>query len=277
MKWEAANPSEAIKVLSTAGYDGVEWMLHYHFNSVNDLKRLVDETRAHNLQVSNIMCWEDFVTTNEKSRTDSVRTIKSYITAAHEMAIPVMNVFTGPMTWIQNSAKIGSNISEEVAWAIVTDAFTEIVDSAEKNDVIITVEAVFGMLVHDYYTLKEFLGYFDSKHLAVNLDPSHLALYGNDPSFAVRRLGKRIQHVHVKDSFGRPGTLGEHFEFPMLGEGVVDWNRFFTCLREVDYNGYLSVECENDIYLRNVCNGDWSKVAIESKRRLHSLLDTVAA
>jgi len=273
MKWQAANPSEAIKVLADARYDGVEWMLHYHFNSPNELKRLVDETRGNHLQVSNIMCWEDLVTTNENSRTNSVSTLKQYLSAAHEMAIPVMNVFTGPMTWIQNFAKIGDDISEEVAWAIVTDAFSEIVDAAEKNDVIVTVEAVFGMLVHDYYTMKEFLGYFDSKHLAVNLDPSHLALYGNDPSFAVRRLGKRIRHVHVKDSFGTPGTLGKDFEFPILGEGMVDWKRFFTCLREVDYDGYLSLEFENDTYLRNVCNGDWTKVAIESKKRLHDFLD----
>ncbi|HKM74861.1 MAG TPA: sugar phosphate isomerase/epimerase family protein [Candidatus Bathyarchaeia archaeon] len=274
MKWQAANPSEAIKVLAAAGYDGVEWMLHYHFNSTSELKRLVDETRGNHLQVSNIMCWEDLVTSNENSRTKSVATLKQYLSAAHEMAIPLMSVFTGPMTWIQNSAKIGDDISEEVAWAIVTDAFSEIVEAAEKNDVIVTVEAVFGMLAHDYYTMKEFLAYFDSKHLAVNLDPSHLALYGNDPSFAVRRFGKRIRHVHVKDSFGKPGTLGEDFEFPILGEGMVDWKRFFTCLREVDYEGYLSLEFENDTYLRNICNGDWTKVAIESKKRLHRFLDS---
>ena len=249
-------------------------MLHYHFNSTSELKRLVDETRGNHLQISNIMCWEDLVTTNENSRTKSVTTLKQYLSAAHEMAIPVMNVFTGPMTWIQNSAKIGEDISEEVAWAIVTDAFSEIVETAEKNDIIVTVEAVFGMLVHDYYTMKEFLAYFDSKHLAVNLDPSHLALYGNDPSFAVRRLGKRIRHVHVKDSFGKPGALGKDFEFPILGEGMVDWQRFFTCLKEVDYDGYLSLEFENDTYLRNVCNGDWTKVAIESKKRLHAFLDS---
>jgi sugar phosphate isomerase/epimerase len=78
----------------------------------------------------------------------------------------------------------------------------------------------------------------------------------------------------VKDSFGRPGALGRDFEFPILGEGIVDWKRFFTCLREVDYDGYLSLEFENDTYLRNVCNGDWTKVAIESKRRLHAFLDS---
>ena len=273
MKWQAAKPSEAIKVLAAAGYDGVEWMLHYHFNSKSELRQLVEETRENHLEVSNIMCWEDIVTTNKNSRIESVNTLKQYVAAAHEMDIPVMNIFTGPMTWIPNSVKIGDEISEETAWRYVVDAFREIVEAAEKNNIIVTVEAVFGMLVHDYYTMKELLEHFDSKNLAVNLDPSHLVLYGNDPSFAVKRFGKRIRHVHVKDAFGRPGTLGESFEFPILGEGMVDWKRFFTSLKEAQYQGYLSLEFENETYLRNVCGGDWKKVAVESKKRLQNFLN----
>jgi sugar phosphate isomerase/epimerase len=107
-------------------------------------------------------------------------------------------------------------VTEEKAWTIVVDAFSDILDVAEKHDVRITVEAAFGMIVRDYYTLRDFLGYFDSKHLGVNMDPSHLVLYGNDLGLAVRRLGERIWNVHVKDVIGKPETLGETFMFPML-------------------------------------------------------------
>ncbi len=177
------------------------------------------------------------------------------------------------MTWVSNSAKIGDDISEEKAWSTVTEAFSEIVEAAEKDDVTVTIEAVFGMLVHDYYTLREFLGYFKSKNLAVNLDPSHLALYGNDPSCAAKKLGKRIRHVHVKDSFGRPGVLSETFTFPFLGEGMVDWRQFFNSLKEIQYDGFLSLEFENDTYLRNACQGDWRKIPVQSMERLRSLLN----
>jgi sugar phosphate isomerase/epimerase len=138
--------------------------------------------------------------------------------------------------------------------------------------VIVTVEPVFGMLVHDYYTVRELLGYFDSKHLGVNLDPSHFALYGNDVAWSVRRLGKRVKHVHVKDAFGRPGVFGETFYFPFLGEGVVDWRAFFAALREVDYQGFLSLEFENDSYFNNVCDGDWSVAAVQLRERIDKFL-----
>jgi sugar phosphate isomerase/epimerase len=128
------------------------------------------------------------------------------------------------------------------------------------------------MLVHDYYTIRELLDHFDSKNLAVNLDPSHLILYENDPAWALSRLGARVKHVHVKDAIGRAGALGETFVFPFLGEGAVDWKEFFKALRGVNYAGYLSLEFENETYLNNVCDGDWKVAARESRKRLFKLL-----
>ncbi len=194
-----------------------------------------------------------------------VKTLGRFVSAAGELSIPVVNVFTGPITWASSFQRIGLDISEERAWSVVVDSFSKIVEAAERNDVIVTVEAVFGMLVHDYYTMRELLDHFESKNLAVNLDPSHLVLYGNDPSWAVSRLGSRIKHIHVKDAVGRAGTLGEDFVFPFLGEGAVNWAAFFDALRRTEYSGYLSLEFENDVYLNNVCDGDWSMAARESK------------
>ena len=270
--WTSPKPEEAISVLSGEKYDAIEWMLGYHFNSPEELRRLVQKTREHKLEVSNIMCWQDLVTNNESVRNGRVRTLESFVSAAGELSIPVMNVFTGPMSWAPNFERIGTDLSEERAWGMVLDAFSKVVEAAERHDVIVTVEAVFGMLVRDYYTMRELLDRFESKNLAVNLDPSHLVLYGNDPAWAVSRLGSRVKHVHVKDAIGRPGILGEDFAFPFLGEGMVDWRAFFAALRKVDYSGCLSLEFENDVYLNNVCDGDWKVAAREAKIRLHKFL-----
>lgn len=272
LSWSAPPTSEAIRVLSAEKYDGVEWMLGYHFNSTKELKTLVGRTRDSHLQVSNIMCWQDLVTSDEKERNARVRRLQEFISCAGELSISIMNVFTGPMSWAKSFERIGRDISEESAWKFVVDAFSEIVETAERNDVVVTVEAVFGMLVHDYYTLRELLDHFESKNLAVNLDPSHLILYDNDPSWAVSRLGSRIKHVHVKDAIGRPGILGEDFVFPFLGEGMVDWRAFLGALAKVEYSGYLSLEFENEAYFNNVCAGDWRVAAREAKSRLKRFL-----
>ena len=272
LHWNSPDSGDAIKALFRERFDAVEWMLGYHFNTPKDLKALAVKTRKAGLEISNIMCWQDLVTTDRKANSLRVMTLESYVSLAGELSIPVVNVFTGPMSWADNFLRIGRDISEEQAWSVVVDSFSKIVEAAERNDVIVTVEAVFGMLVHDYYTMRELLDHFESKNLAVNLDPSHLVLYGNDPSWAVSRLGSRIKHVHVKDAVGRAGLLGEDFVFPFLGEGAVDWGAFFNALRKIGYTGYLSLEFENDVYLNNVCDGDWTIAARESKTRLMKLL-----
>ncbi|MDA4129834.1 MAG: sugar phosphate isomerase/epimerase, partial [Thaumarchaeota archaeon] len=172
----------------------------------------------------------------------------------------------------KGAARIGHDIKEAKAWDNVLQAFRSIVDAAEKNQIVVTVEAAFGMLVRDYYTLREFLGYFDSKYLSVNWDPSHPALYGNDVALAARRLGKRIKHIHVKDVIGKPGIIGEDFTFPRLGEGIIDWKDFFDALREIGYDGFLSIEYEPDNYIKNIWGGDWTIAAKEAKMELEKLL-----
>jgi sugar phosphate isomerase/epimerase len=270
--WASPSTREAIQVIRRAGYAGVEWMLGQHFRDVSGLRKLVAQTRRRGLAVSNIMCWQDLVTKNDRARTRRVKLLKAMLEEASNLSIPLMNVFTGPMTWNPQFRKVGRDISEGQAWRTVVDSFSDLVSAAEENEVIITVEPVFGMLVHDYYTVREFLSYFESNYLGVNLDPSHFVVSGNDPVWSAQMLGEKVRHVHVKDAFGKPGGLGETFIFPFLGEGVVDWRRFFAALRDSDYNGYLSLEFENDSYLNNVCDGDWAEAAVQLKKRVEKFL-----
>lgn len=270
--WASPSTDEAIRVLRNAGYSAVEWMLGQHFHNIKDLRLLVNKTRRRSLEVSNIMCWQDLVTTDKRTRKKRLKLLQGMTEEAGRLSVPLMNVFTGPMTWNPRFQRIGRDISEGRAWSVIVEAFSELVETAEKNHVIVTVEPVFGMLVHDYYTIREFLSYFDSKYLGVNLDPSHFVVHGNDPVWAAKMLGEKVKHVHVKDAFGKPGGLGETFNFPFLGEGLVNWREFFAALRDSDYRGYLSLEFENDSYLNNVCDGDWSRAAVELRKRIEKFL-----
>lgn len=271
-RWKSPEPGQAIRVLRRAGYDAVEWMLGQHFNNTQDVRRLVTRTKKAGLAVSDIMCWQDLVSGDRAARAKSVSLLKDMAAVAGELSVPVMNVFTGPMTWNPGASRVGRDISEGEAWTSVVDCFSSVVEAAEKADIVVTVEPVFGMLVHDYYTMKELLGHFDSKHIGVNIDPSHLALYANDPAWAVRRLGSRVKHIHVKDAFGKPGVFGETFSFPFLGEGIVDWKSFFLALKDTAYSGFLSIEFENDQYLNNVCDGDWAVAAVQLRERINRFL-----
>jgi sugar phosphate isomerase/epimerase len=93
--------------------------------------------------------------------------------------------------------------------------------------------------------------------LGIDYDPSHGILLSNDIPWAVKRLGKRIFHVYLKDAVGYPGGLpGETFIFPLLGAGEVPWVDFFAAIDSIGYQGFLTVEFESFSYYMKVLRND---------------------
>lgn len=99
--------------------------------------------------------------------------------------------------------------------------------------------------------------------VGVNLDPANFVMVtGQDPAEAVRILGKKIVHTHVKDGkmlkktdpaiiynfFADGGiealNVADYFIETPVGEGDVNWEEYIGALREIGYNGYLTIERE---------------------------------
>ena len=92
--------------------------------------------------------------------------------------------------------------------------------------------------------LKGFLDSVGSKGLAVNLDPANLAMVAkDDPVKAVYTLKDYIVHTHAKDGVGMRFIKGKFIELP-LGQGDVDWDNYLKALKDIGYEGYLTIERE---------------------------------
>jgi sugar phosphate isomerase/epimerase len=74
---------------------------------------------------------------------------------------------------------------------------------------------------------------WDSPLKGVCLDTGHANQAGLDVPSAVRRLGKRIKHLHLQDNHG--GPIDEHLP---IGDGLIDWDAVFDALDEIDYEGF---------------------------------------
>jgi len=98
--------------------------------------------------------------------------------------------------------------------------------------------------------------------IGANMDPSHLFWQQMDPLAAIRALGPAVQHVHLKDTGLQPervalaGVLDTTpFEdagqrawvFRTVGRAHdrTWWSSFIGALREVGYDGPLSIENED--------------------------------
>lgn len=117
--------------------------------------------------------------------------------------------------------------------------------------------------------LKSFLDGLSSKGLSVNFDPANMVMVtGDDPAQGVHNLKDYIVHTHAKDGirlrevdprliYGALGfdpldhekiaqdaESGDAFREVPLGEGSVDWDAYLKALRDIGYNGYLTIERE---------------------------------
>lgn len=83
-----------------------------------------------------------------------------------------------------------------------------------------------------------------SEHLGINLDPANLIMYGKaNPVDALDVFGKYVRGVHGKDGL-YPTDGRELGPEVALGEGRVDYPRFVTKLKEVGYDGDITIERE---------------------------------
>ncbi len=92
--------------------------------------------------------------------------------------------------------------------------------------------------------LADLLHKLNHPNIGVNFDPANMILYDKgDPVKALRTLAPWIRQVHIKDARRTkvPGTWGE--EVP-VGTGEVDWRAFFQTFKQVIFNVYLAIECE---------------------------------
>ena len=93
--------------------------------------------------------------------------------------------------------------------------------------------------------LLQFLGRVGRDNLFVNFDPANMILYGSgEPIDALRKVGRYVRSVHCKDAkwAARPGQEWGA-EVP-LGEGDVGFENFLRTLKDLGYNGPLTIERE---------------------------------
>ena len=93
--------------------------------------------------------------------------------------------------------------------------------------------------------LLEFISQVGCDNLKINFDPANMILYGTgQPIEALRAVAEHVRSIHCKDGTWseKPGeTWGA--EVP-LGQGDVNIKNYLTTLKEIGYDGPLTIERE---------------------------------
>lgn len=122
------------------------------------------------------------------------------------------------------------------------DALDRLKPEAERRGVVIALENVWNGFLLSPVELCDFLDRINSPWIAAYFDVGNILKFGM-PEDWIRTLGPRIARVHVKDYRMTAGT-GAGFVPP--GDGDADWPAILAALRDVGYDGPLTVEGPGD-------------------------------
>lgn len=142
-------------------------------------------------------------------------------------------------------------LSDAEALALMKRSYQQIIKVAEAHRVIVNIEP-HGYFTTNPATMAEMLGFCDSPFLRMNMDTGNTFIAGRDPVSFLRRFRSKVAHLHIKDvspslaAAARGAQTGIAVSHCALGEGANAANirKCLSLMRDTDYQGVLSVECE---------------------------------
>jgi sugar phosphate isomerase/epimerase len=281
--------AEIVALLAGAGYGAVDWTMEQYdplAEPAGRLLEIVEQTRAGGLEVAQLMVHQDHVTLDGVLWEERARRAECAVLACAHAGIDSVGVLSGPNPWQAGSLRIGRDLSEAHGWGLALRALERVLQCGEREGVRVALEPCWGTLAHGRYRAEHLLARLDCAALAINFDPSHHVLCGDDVAGAVRAWGGRIAHVHLKDAVGScaPGVCGlatgaigvegEDFAFLLPGEGAVPWPALFDALDAIGYTGAMSVENEAYRLLEGPLRGDLARAAALARELVDGLLGT---
>ena len=163
-----------------------------------------------------------------------------------EQAIRFAKVVGAPVLTSDEGMKPAWVPSEEV-FDVMKYTLTRVCMIAERYGISIGIEP------HQFITTKteglmKVATLVKSPMLRVNYDTGNAWLGGEDPYEGLKTVGKLLVHMHAKDisvqmSEKDRGALMGTPVGCACGDGVIDWTKVIGILKEMGYDGALSVEC----------------------------------
>ncbi|MFQ5808968.1 MAG: sugar phosphate isomerase/epimerase family protein, partial [Armatimonadota bacterium] len=134
-------------------------------------------------------------------------------------------------------------------------AYNDLLRYAAEAGVKLGIQPVFIYLVSNLASTQRLFDQLRREEdLLINFDPSSFVFHRESPVDFIRTFGKKIVHVLARDAVVEPLNEtqvaryqafdmggGEQFRLALPGEGVVNWPEVIGALRDVGFDGVLSV------------------------------------
>lgn len=173
----------------------------------------------------------DLTSEDEAVRANALQYFESCIQIANAWGSPYV---VGPIYAPVGKARLSSESGRQAEWKRSVSSLKTLAATANKAGVKLGLEPLNRFETDMVNTVDDAVRLLDevgSDGLGVSLDSFHMNIEEVDFRKAVLKAGERLLHVQVSDS---------HRGVP--GEGNSDWRGLLDGLRDIDYQGKVSIE-----------------------------------
>ncbi len=238
----------AIETAAAIGYDGIEIAAgygtdHLDVNCTPERAREI-KTMAGDNHLALVLIYTALggnILAGEKQRAEGLEGVERFLAIGDQMECKMVKVTAGRL---KNSAFQEDEARTVAAW------LAQCCDRAAQHGARIVTEIHFGQYCETAAMARRMIDLVNRPNFGVIHDAGNMHITGDSyGAEAVRLLGDRIFHVHVKDMVrADPADTLAHdypagrFKRAPLNAGNVDHRSLFRALAQMGYDGYLSCE-----------------------------------
>jgi sugar phosphate isomerase/epimerase len=223
---------EVLERVRRFGYDGLELRVAddgQHLRPIYPVpKPELELIKSSGVKLSDLAGYASFSMPDDKERARNEEVLRTLILIARELGTPGVRVY-------------GGRVIDDVDKAArrIVDSLNRLVKFANDNGVLILMET------HDDWVRVVNLGKLMKdldEDVGILLDFANVVAAGENLDAVLELVKGRIRHVHVKNFRRINGKI--RYTRPDDPEGLVPIKKVVDYLRNIGYNGYLSVEWE---------------------------------
>ncbi len=243
---------DTIGILAGIGYEGLELMADRPHAWPEDMTPArLDSIRSalerHRMGVSNVnafmMCaytdpksgragtfhWPSWIDKDPDTREARIR---------HTVACVDVAAAVGARTMSTEPGGPLEGRTRDECYRLFSQGLRRAADRGREKGVAVCVEPEPTLLIERGREYEEFVGnYVDYPGVGLNFDMGHFYCVGEDPAELIRGVGRKALHFHLEDI----AADRVHFHLPP-GEGAMDYPAIFASLREIGYDGWVTIE-----------------------------------
>jgi hexulose-6-phosphate isomerase len=215
------------KIASKNNIHSIEWIIDEYKNPITDdtqIPEIKKLSSKYNVKINALCC--DFFMNNllfrisKDEQRKNTLVLKKLIKNAHTLNIKILEIPLVDSSSMKNEKEENELITN----------LKEIVQDAKNLGVLIGLET-------DYNPQKilKLLKKIDDDNIVLNYDTGNSASLGFDPIEELATIGKHIKNIHIKDRKLHGSTMP-------FGEGDVNFDLFFSTLKDIGYKGDLILQ-----------------------------------